>query len=500
MKTSKRHVRRLLVRGTLVLIVLAGSVGSVAWVKLFRPIPTTLAHDSAEEYFKYGSIGAEEKEGMPYYVWLVLPRMFPEYLPKDKNGKPLPGGYAAFGTAWEQGRETPIGFSKRTIGFPRIAINCALCHTATYRETATAERKIVPTGPSSRFDSLSYLRFLARCGADPRFNADNVIKHIEYEIELSPLDRLLYRYVIIPQTKTALLRQSDRYAWTYRHGRPRWGNGRIDPFNPVKFGMLGIADDQTIGNSDMMPIWNMNDRSRLASDGKAHFHWDGLNTDLTEVVLSGALGDGATNKSLPVERLRQVERFIRKFDIAKHRPPNLKIDYSKAKLGAKVFKDHCYNCHGSGGRRTGTVIPIAEVGTDEHRAKMWTDEGVRRYHEFSDKYPWDFQHFENTQKGYVAVPLTGLWLRAPYLHNGSVPTVWDLLQPRSERPETFYRGYDVLDWENLGFVSRIDAIPAGEVGYVYSVDAPGNSNKGHPYGTSLRESDKRNLIEYLKTL
>jgi len=70
--------------------------------------------------------------------------------------------------------------------------------------------------------------------------------------------------------------------------RPEWGKGRIDPFNPVKFGILGQPVDDTIGNSDMMPVWNMRGR-----EGQA-YHWDGLNSSLREVVVSSALGDGAS--------------------------------------------------------------------------------------------------------------------------------------------------------------------------------------------------------------
>ena len=55
-----------------------------------------------------------------------------------------------------------------------------------------------------------------------------------------------------------------------------------------------------------------------------------------------------------------------------------------------------------------------------------------------------FSHFRKTF-GYANSPLDGVWLRAPYLHNGSVPTLRDLLEPSDQRPKTFYRGYDVYD-------------------------------------------------------
>src|SRR5262249_18592909 len=111
-------------RALVVLLVLGAVVGYGAWALLIRQVPQSF--ESAEEGFKYGSIGTEDDNGLPYWVWVVLPRVFPEHLPG-------PGGYTSLGVVWEEGKETPVGFSKRTIGFPRVGINCALCHSGTYR-------------------------------------------------------------------------------------------------------------------------------------------------------------------------------------------------------------------------------------------------------------------------------------------------------------------------------------------------------------------------------
>lgn len=482
---------RCLVRALPVLLVAGILLAIAIWYNLFRQVPQELADDTAEEYFKYGSIGTEEEEGLPYYLWLVLPRMFPEHLPKDAAGQPKPGGYAAFGMAWEQGRETPVGFSKRTIGFPRIGINCALCHSTTYRTRAQETPHVVPTGPSQRLDLQAYQRFLAACAADPRFTPSSVLAEIKYNVKLTAFEKFLYRFVIIPRTRTALLEQRERFAWTYEHGRPNWGAGRIDPFNPVKFHQLELEPDETIGNSDMMPLWNMEQRH-------GNLHWDGLNTDLTEVVQTGALGDGATNKSLPVERMTQIEAYIRT-----KQPPAYpwadQIDSALVARGQPVFQQHCARCHAHDGERTGKVIPLDEVGTDPHRAAMWTDAAAESYSHYSDGYDWDFTHFVN-EEGYVAVPLDGLWLRAPYLHNGSVPTLEDLLLPPHERPRKYYRGSDVVDRRQVGFLHQPDDPQARKDGYLYDVTVKGNSNLGHDYGTELPAEQRRALVEYLKTL
>jgi len=117
-----------------------------------------------------------------------------------------------------------------------------------------------------------------------------------------------------------------------------------------------------------------------------------------------------------------------------------------------------------------------------------------------------FSHFRKTN-GYANMPLDGIWLRAPYLHNGSTPTLRDLLEPRSKRPTKFYRGYDVYDQQRMGFISTVNE-ERGQRFFLFDTtddtgrSLPGNGRDGHegaPYGTELPEADKVALIEYLKT-
>ena len=465
-----------LISFVLVLSLLLGGVAYVAWYNLFREVP--LVYASAEDHFKYGSIGAENDQGIPYWVWLVLPRLFPENLPH-------PGGYTALGITWEPGHETPVGFTKKTIGFPRTAINCATCHTATFRKTADENPTIVPAGPSSKFDLQGYIRFLSDCASDPRFTSDYLLKAIGTEYELSWLDKLLYRFVIIPRTREELLLQKEEFVWM--DSRPNWGAGRIDPFNPVKFRTLGLALDDTIGNSDMMSLWNQKQHEGFA------LHWDGLETSLTETVREGAIGDGATPKSIDLAGLERVEQFITQLD-----PPKFPfaINQSLAAKGKPIFDQSCASCHAFGGERTGTVIPLSEIDTDRHRLDMWTQEAADTYNNYAEGYDWDFDQLRKTD-GYLSVSLDGLWLRAPYLHNGSVPSLQDLLEKPENRTPLFYRGYDVYDPETVGFVSQ--GAEAERLGFKYYTQVAANSNQGHLYGTDLSPEEKTALIEYLKT-
>ena len=106
---------------------------------------------------------------------------------------------------------------------------------------------------------------------------------------------------------------------------------------------------------------------------------------------------------------------------------------------------------------------------------------------------------------YKARPLNGIWATAPYLHNGSVPTLYDLLLPRRDptkdppngeyRPEKFMVGSREFDPVKVGLRSE------GYDGFLFDTNMQGNSNDGHNYGTKgLTKEERLDLVEYLKTL
>jgi hypothetical protein len=99
---------------------------------------------------------------------------------------------------------------------------------------------------------------------------------------------------------------------------------------------------------------------------------------------------------------------------------------------------------------------------------------------------------------YAPRPLHGIWAAAPYLHNGSVPTLHDLLLPPDQRPKTFALGARDYDPAKLGFVVSQDCKPQDCLVDTTLTDY-GNSNGGHVFGTDMSEADRTALLEYLKT-
>lgn len=104
---------------------------------------------------------------------------------------------------------------------------------------------------------------------------------------------------------------------------------------------------------------------------------------------------------------------------------------------------------------------------------------------------------------YKAGPLAGVWATAPFLHNGSVPTLYDLLSPEADRPTTFLAGSTEFDPVKVGFLSSADDFSEEERTslFLFDTSRPGNANVGHTYPSEpLADEDKYALIEYLKTL
>jgi hypothetical protein len=461
-----------------VVLVVAGLVGYGLWYYLLRAEPDSIQPTPAE-HFKHGAIGLSAQSRLPYYIWKVLPAMFPDKLPG-------PDGWASFGLIFESGQDLPIGFSLRHIGYPALETNCSLCHTGTYRTSPAGTPKIILGAPAHSLDLQSFQHFLFDCASDPRFTPVNVLKAIQQVHHTTWFEGLVYRFVIIPVTKYGLLKQKAAYAW--QESRPPQGRGRVDTFNPTKFNVNHLPEDHSIGTADLPQIWNQRPRENL------WLHWDGNNNKLEERNYAAAMAVGATPKSVIPASFKEVTDFL--LDL---QPPPypFPVDEAKAARGKIIYERECASCHAFGAPQTGQVTPIEVIGTDRHRLDSFTQQLVDKFHSINFGPPFKFDAYRKTN-GYSNVPLDGCWARAPYLHNGSVPTLWNLLQPVDKRPSTFFTGYDVYDPKNVGFVTS--GTDAERHGFQYQVCIPGNSNTGHTYGTNLKDAEKWDLIEYMKTL
>jgi mono/diheme cytochrome c family protein len=230
-------------------------------------------------------------------------------------------------------------------------------------------------------------------------------------------------------------------------------------------------------------------------------HWTGNNTEVNERNLSAAFGTGCTPATVDHAAIERLQTWL--LDAAPPAFPSaFPIDKAKAARGAVVYGERCASCHGKSGqdfsgKYVGHVTPIDVVGTDPDHYASYTYELSAGQNTLYAGTPYRFTHFRKTA-GYANAPLDGIWLRGPYLHNGSVPTLRELLDPPELRRTTFYRGYDVLDPVRVGFISDVPE-EKGRKFTLYDTREPTKSNRGHTFGADLPSSDKDAIVEYMKT-
>jgi mono/diheme cytochrome c family protein len=454
-----------------------------------------VAYGDPVEHFKYGSTGGERESGFPYWIFQVMPRVCERH---------LPGGYASLGMVFEDGKDLPVGMSMRRYqGVDRTFLNCAVCHTSTVRDAPDAKPLVVTGMPANTFNVWGFQKFFFECGKDPKFAAEYVVPEIDRLMrergkKLGPVDRHVIYPVAVALMRERLIMLSGRFEELLTY--PEWGPGRVDTFNAAKvlfnFPLKDLPLHEKNAPSDFPSIWLQQPRKGM------QLHWDGNNTKVEERNRSAAFGTGTTPATLDNAAIERVERWLANVEPPKYPYP---IDATKAARGGELYAAYCASCHGASGREfagkfVGRVTPLADVGTDRRRLDSYTYElAVNQGTLYIDE-PWQFRNFRKTF-GYANMPLDGVWLRAPYLHNGSVPTLRDLLEPAAKRPREFYRGNDVYDPRKVGFVSGVPAQGARKF-FPFDTRTPGNSNAGHDgkaYGTELPPGDKDALVEYLKT-
>jgi hypothetical protein len=193
------------------------------------------------------------------------------------------------------------------------------------------------------------------------------------------------------------------------------------------------------------------------------------------------------------------------------------IDHSLAAQGKILFESNCSKCHGTYGDKPkypNKIISLKVIGTDDKRFFGITKDFGRFYNSswfskeiegwFSDDYK------ARETDGYQAPPLDGIWATAPYLHNGSVPSVYTLLNSKI-RPKVFTRDFEnkfanynqkELGW-NYEFKNNSDHLQGKEITEQrkwYDTSTSGRLNTGHTFGDDLTEQERSQVIEYLKTL
>jgi mono/diheme cytochrome c family protein len=322
------------------------------------------------------------------------------------------------------------------------------------------------------------------------------------------------------------------------------GPGRVDDFRLARNLVVGnplMAKPPTSPTS-YPTLWGSNRVKWLGWDGNAN---STMQRNIGTALAIGAVFDPESGtSSIPLDRVYRLEVIASKVDPPKW--PFGSIDPANAARGAKLYQNLCAKCHvdpdtvpsspsgtlpdwlpdllydpapGDGsGVAKGPSDPDKVVATDPNRAVNFAQDMVsppgipnpveslailqKVLYVADNISPWQAKRLlgdrDETWRAtgkYAGRPLTATWAAAPYLHNDSVPTLYDLLQPVAKRPATFRRGGRRFDPVKVGYLEP----GPGEAGFLFDTTKSGNRNIGHEYGTDLGEDDRTALIEYLKT-
>jgi len=474
------------------------------------------------DFFLHGSMSTEV---VPERVLRAFIKIYPDLFPASD--------LAYLGLIPDPAFGWPIGFSRKNDvkhlgGQSAVGINCASCHVA--QITSAGKEPIRILGATSHFNVEAFFgavlvstfktsepanmklflnayfanpaldaaweeqqaKITERMAADPFGGKDiapgelHQIAPSELELanDAAGLPELAHSMLKLFHNMRAALHVPDQPPDKVP---PASGPGRNDafgllsaallnrpqPYAPIKFGL----------------VWNVDQRTWV--------HWDGNTKSPLARNLLASLGLGAPLHGKHADL--DFATVKRQTDLSESiRPPKypFAIDRAAAKRGTAHFESKCASCHG-GPESDKRLYSIAEVGTDPHRAELFTEKQAEGFNKFLAELeavgyepPKEFG-VRSTGK-YFAATLGGVWARSPYLHNGSVRTMQELLTSPAQRAKIFHRGSQEYDANQMGYTD------AGV--YEFDTTGEGNSNAGHDYGTKLSAEQKRDLMEYLKTL
>lgn len=247
--------------------------------------------------------------------------------------------------------------------------------------------------------------------------------------------------------------------------------------------------------TDVPPLWNVKKKNALYYDGIGRGDFSKL---IFQASVLGIPDSAAARQA--IAGFKDVLAWLHTLE-----PPAFpgKINEPAAARGQLIFEEKCAKCHGAYGAQPSypnKVVALDVVKTDPVYVQYIHQSGITAWYNsgwFAQSEPRSW--FEPLP-GYIAPPLDGIWATAPYLHNGSVPTIEALLHSPS-RPVRWQRSGDSRDYdlEKVGWKYTVPT-RAKKKGWTYDTTLPGYGNGGHTFGDALNSEDRAALIEYLKTL
>lgn len=430
-----------------------------------------------------------------------------------------------------------------------VGMTCALCHTGQVR--IHGKRIRIDGGQAlldyTQFEQNVLVALQATLASDEKF-----LRFSRKVMAASPVG--FTPELLKTQLQTRIAELEKHYAINATD--VRYGHGRLDAFgqifNAIAAQALAMPENIRSPNAPTSypVVWDASHLNVVQWNASAPNKEPGplFQNAITALAVYGTVSvakDKLTyQSSIRISNLGDIQRDFYQL-VAPQWPVEIAgaLNAEKVAAGKKLYNQHCVQCHTivdptDKKRRLHAVLtPYKEVGTDplmienfiNHKVKSGILEGEKTLVLAGDKIPaetspldlvthaatgallnqpWqtikalvkeyrvnDAAPEQTIFNSYKARPINGIWSSAPYLHNGSVPSIYDLLLPPAQRPVTFYVGNIEMDLIKVGHVYS----EAPDTSF-FDTRLPGNSNAGHEYGTQLSEEERWALIEYVKGL
>ena len=486
-----------------------------------------------EESFLYGSLGTEL---VPLVVFQVLPDIFPEnFQPAGKEAgdwmdqfgfiptknspqnENLPYGIFVSNYQPGTGKPSPVKF----VGF-----SCAICHTSKVRITEEDPGVIVYGMGSSSMDLAAFVDALKNSFLnEKKLSLDTINKAYKNKFQrgLSIVEKLVVHFWL-KGAREAL--KAEIPMRNYPHGGMDLRNGELFKSGPsrnqpmmetIRFLLKDTPEPD--GGYAKIPSLYMQEHRKWA-------HYDGTIGDVQTRNALAALGVGANIENLRVpgilKTIAMTTKYVAQLEGPKYEDlfetKGFSIDKARAENGSKVYIQYCKDCHGApspdksnwiNGKRHSEVVTTKELQTDPARVNFqyYPKMADTIFEFFPEEHPLkptreNIRSYESVEKsGYVNNPIESTFSRVPYLHNGSILTLAELINLKPRR-DVFYRGANLYDPVDVGLKSP--SAPDDQNYFKFDTSMYGNSNKGHNYpwsynGTGWDKDKLEDLLEYLKT-
>lgn len=427
------------------------------------PVPPSKQRvGDAQKGYQYLVTGDYVKGGLPPFIFNLGPKE-PVYLDRQGRNKKLPHGFTAV-TA--------------TNGKPLVAPNCLQCHAQVFEDKLYIGlgNTVIDFSPTQKPNGkgLGLLQAMLKTTAPKQYEATKPF--LEVTGTIGPGLVAPVRGVNLADRLASLL---------VAHRDPvtlKWSDTALLPI-----------PDEAIP-SDTPPWWLLKKKNAM--------FWNGF-------------GRGDFGRFLMASNLLTVNDTAEASGVDRHMPDLLAylytiepppfpkpIDQPLARTGQTIFEKKCSSCHGKYGKvesYPNLLIPQAIIQTDSllYKSNYSAPQFVSWFNKSwftTGDHPARLEPFV----GYMAPPLDGIWISAPYLHNGSVPTLEALLDSRL-RPAYWSRNFDKpeYDYQKVGWQYEVHEKAKPRA---YNTTLPGYGNYGHTFGNRLTKEERKAVLEYLKTL